>query len=197
MTSEKRLRKKQAPAVYNGKPAMSTPLEITPSSAAYVRPKPCRMGGSAVSCDKIRTASDDISGLWLAGASEGLNRRKNNKKNRKYPQKYVVTRVVLCLRTSINLSLFVNNLVVPIALEGRRVVCAEIALVSCPMERICNNCQYFVEAITSILGEHIWGDCVKPNGKEEHGVFTWGDSSCEDFRPRQNSTSSQERESLE
>jgi hypothetical protein len=58
------------------------------------------------------------------------------------------------------------------------------------MDRKCKNCEYFrkgsVEPAT-----HVWGDCVKPGkyswsayNTKIPGIFTWADSSCDDFEPR-------------
>ena len=57
------------------------------------------------------------------------------------------------------------------------------------MDKICKNCEYFVIA-SLCFTPHIWGDCTK-SGKSVRGSkgnetssFTWGDQTCQDFRPR-------------
>lgn len=56
------------------------------------------------------------------------------------------------------------------------------------MERICKNCEYFVQV--SSTSEYMWGDCMKLvssveiDGKKEHGAFVWADKTCSDFKPK-------------
>ena len=59
------------------------------------------------------------------------------------------------------------------------------------MEKICKNCQYFVQGSVS-SPEYIWGNCMKPGkyvpdarDNEKRGIFTWADKTCSDFKPRQ------------
>ena len=58
------------------------------------------------------------------------------------------------------------------------------------MGQTCEDCEYFV-IVSSFPTRHIWGDCMKPGisvgdskGNETSSVFTWGDRTCRDFRPR-------------
>lgn len=58
------------------------------------------------------------------------------------------------------------------------------------MEKICKNCEYFVQL--SSTSEHIWGDCMRSvssfevDGRKEHGAFMWADKTCDDFKPKRN-----------
>ena len=63
----------------------------------------------------------------------------------------------------------------------------EIGLI---MEKVCRNCEYFVQRSFS-LSTYLWGDCQKPasgmeqtNGNKK-GVFKWDDATCSDFKPKQ------------
>jgi hypothetical protein len=58
------------------------------------------------------------------------------------------------------------------------------------MDKVCKNCEYFVIA-SLCFTTHIWGDCTKSgksvggsNGNETPSPFTWGDQTCQNFRPR-------------
>jgi len=58
------------------------------------------------------------------------------------------------------------------------------------MKNACKDCEYFV-VVSLWFASHVWGDCIKPSisvrdskGNEESSVFTWGDRTCQDFRPR-------------
>jgi hypothetical protein len=57
------------------------------------------------------------------------------------------------------------------------------------MERICKNCEYFVQV--SFATKYIWGDCMKQassieiDGKKEHGSFMWADKTCSDFKSKE------------
>lgn len=61
------------------------------------------------------------------------------------------------------------------------------------MEKICKNCQYFVQGTVSTFGyEDIWGHCESPENyvrdesdNKMRGMFTWSDRSCSDFKPRE------------
>lgn len=57
------------------------------------------------------------------------------------------------------------------------------------MEKVCKNCKYFVQV--SFSTEYIWGDCmntassIEADDKKKHGIFTWADKNCSDFKPKE------------
>ena len=58
------------------------------------------------------------------------------------------------------------------------------------MEKLCKNCEYFVQrSVDSDI--YLWGDCQKPTSGVEQikgnrkAVFKWGDTTCSDFKPKQ------------
>jgi hypothetical protein len=55
------------------------------------------------------------------------------------------------------------------------------------MEKICKNCDYFVQ-ISLDSGKDLFGDCHEPTRKEvsinEEPSFTWGDKTCPNFKPK-------------
>ena len=61
-----------------------------------------------------------------------------------------------------------------------------------PMEKACKNCEYFTQ-VSMGSGKYLWGDCRKPaSGLEQikgniEAVFKWGDNTCPDFKPKQES----------
>ena len=66
-----------------------------------------------------------------------------------------------------------------------------------PMEKICKNCEYFVQK-TFESSKYSWGDCMNgrnsigADGKKEQAIFVWADKTCGDFKPRQEQKSSQQ-----
>jgi hypothetical protein len=68
--------------------------------------------------------------------------------------------------------------------------CVLEPLISCCMEKICKNCKHFIQRSIGISSDP-WGECMKAkdslqknrktNPHEEHGVFKWADSTCQDF----------------
>ena len=60
------------------------------------------------------------------------------------------------------------------------------------MEKACKNCEYFTQ-VSMDSGKYLWGDCRKPaSGLEQikgniEAVFKWGDNTCPDFKPKQES----------
>jgi hypothetical protein len=60
------------------------------------------------------------------------------------------------------------------------------------MEKICKNCEYFVQE--NISGaKYAWGYCKKPKTsvmvdvEKERGAFMWADKTCSDYKPKQKS----------
>ena len=58
------------------------------------------------------------------------------------------------------------------------------------MEKVCKNCEYFIQESVVIM-DYGWGHCKKPtrsaviDSEKERGVFTWADDFCNDFKPKQ------------
>ena len=58
------------------------------------------------------------------------------------------------------------------------------------MEKVCKNCEYFVQASFGD-NRYIWGDCMKASsskeadGKKKRGIFMWADKTCSDFKPKE------------
>ena len=58
------------------------------------------------------------------------------------------------------------------------------------MEKLCKNCEYFVQESVVIM-DYGWGHCKKPtrsaviDSEKERGVFTWADDFCNDFKLKQ------------
>ncbi len=66
------------------------------------------------------------------------------------------------------------------------------------MEKVCKNCEYFVQ-ISSVSGKYVWGDCREPSMKEmnldKEDVFKWADRTCPNFKPKQAGESTGHRDS--